>query len=152
MTKSLRFHKALASVVLALASAACGGATMNSANSVVGTWKSDVSGVTITAVFSGSATSGTAQLTQTTAVGGDTATCRSSSISNGAYTVSGSSITITATSAHQTTTGCSFADTDTPISDLGPSMSFAAALSGPFVLTDTTLKLGASYPTLTRQP
>jgi len=150
MTKLTIIHTALLSAVLAIASA-CGGTTMTS-NSVVGTWKSEVSGVTITAVFSGSATSGTAQLTQTATVSGDTATCRSSSISNGAYTVSGSSITITATSARQTTSGCSFADTDTPVSDLGPSMNFAAALSGPFVLTDTTLKLGTAYPTLTRQP
>ena len=129
----------------------CGGTPGNSSGGLLGGWQTTLASVVVTVTFSGSATSGTVETMQSTAVSGDLATCRTDLIGTGPFTVSGTSVTLTATSARQKTAGCTNPDTDTPLTDISAQMNFAGALSGPFVLTDTTLMLGTSYPTLTRK-
>jgi len=135
-------------LALLLFASACGAPA--STGGIVGVWQATITNVVLTTTLSGNATSGPSKLSQQTMVGGDLATCRADQISDGSYDVSGSSITFTVTSAHQVSSGCSFPDSDTPITDLHASQNYATALSGPFVLTDTTLKLGMAYPTFTR--
>lgn len=68
----------------------------------------------------------------------------------GTFQVTGQSVTITAADAKQRTAGCSFPDTEQP-TDKQAAMNYAGALSGPFLVTATTLRLGASYPQFTRK-
>lgn len=131
---------------------ACGGdsGSMNQAPSLLGSWATQASGVALRATFSGEETGGSAKLSQVLST--DAANCQTSLFADGKFTASNSSITITVTSAHQTTTAGCGAVTDTPITDLTPLQNFAGALSGPYVLTETTLKLGNAYPTFDRAP
>lgn len=140
--------KQLALVALLLAACGGDGNEVHTA-ALAGTWETNVSTVKLRAVFVGNEATGSAKLTQITP--GDTATCEISLISDGSFTLAGASITITATSARQTTSaGCNGGESDTAVTDLTPQQNFASALSGPFVLTKTTLKLGNSYPTFMR--
>jgi hypothetical protein len=133
-------------------SIACG--SSSSSPTIAGTWEGmAAAGVKLTAVFTPAATpsAGSSRLIQTVPVSGDTPTCSSSIIGDGAYTITGSSIAITVTSGRSTVTDCSVPDTDTAVTDLKELQGFAMTLSGPFILTETTLKLGTAYPALTRK-
>lgn len=121
-----------------------------SAPSLLGNWESKVSTVTLTATFAGSPESGTATLVQSISLSGDTPTCRADYVDTGTFQVTGQSVTITVTDAKQRTSGCSFPDTEQP-ADKQAGMNFAGALSGPFIVTETSLRLGASYPQFTRK-
>jgi hypothetical protein len=141
-------------LVAALLLTACGGNNEgNNTNdlTLVGTWESQVDTVRLRAVFTGKHTSGTFALSQF--VPGDTATCETGIHSEGMFTNLNKSLVLPVASGHQTTSaGCSGGATDTPVSDLMPLQNFADALSGPYVLTETTVKLGSSYPMFTRVP
>lgn len=118
---------------------------------VLGTWQTSAASVELTVTFSGSMNSGTAELIQTTALSGDLPSCRVQLIGTGTFEVMGTSITIQTQTGKQRTTSCSFPDTETPIADQQPLMNFAMALSGPFFITKSQLKLGNSYPAFDRR-
>lgn len=130
--------------------AACGGDNKQVDTPLLaGDWETQVDTVRLEATFTGDVERGTVKLAQS--VPGGAPTCEIASRTEGTYSVSGTSITITVTSARQTTSSaCGGGATDTAIADLGPLQNFASALSGPFVLTEATLKLGSSYPTFNR--
>lgn len=133
----------------------CGGsATTTDAHvtttSLAGVWQTTLGGVAITVTFSGE-TSGAVETVQSTTGPDGVPACRLDLVGTGTFVVSGSSVTLTTPSGVQHVHGCpTTPDSETPLSDPMPLMSFAAALSGPFVLTETTLQLGSSYPILTR--
>jgi hypothetical protein len=121
--------------------------------SLLGTWESRVDPVVITAVFTspgGASGSGAVTTVQSTPVGGDQPTCRAEYVYTGTFQVSGSSVTLNLTTAKMRTVGCSSPDSETP-ADPQLAMNFAGALSGPFLLSETQLKLGNAYPTFTRK-
>jgi len=118
--------------------------------SLLGSWESRVDSVVITADFTGTATAGNVTTVQSAQVGGDTPTCRSEYVGIGTFTVSETSLTIAVSDAKIRTLGCSFPDSENP-GDRQSAMNFAGALSGPFELSETQLRLGNAYPIFTRK-
>ena len=126
------------------------GDSNSAAPDLLGTWQTNVGMVAISVSFSGSATTGTVQTVQSSPVGGDLPSCRGDVVGNGTFVVSGGAVTLDTPAGVQRTHGCMAADTESPLTDATPLRNFAGALSGPFVLTETTLMLGTSYPQLNR--
>ena len=146
-----------ASLMLLLASGlpltGCGAGsspTPTPAPSLLGTWETKVDPVTISVTFTGSAASGTATAVQSTPVSDDRPTCHVELTDTGSYHVAGTSVTLTASGSTQRISGCSTPDLEGP-GNQDAASSFFGALSGPFILNDSELRLGNSYPTFTRK-